>query len=93
MFRRQSSPTATVSIAGEIAVDKWVALGKKRERETDSLCAISLSPVTMLQEGRQIFMGEALLFLCNKKPFRNLKGRKTWFTKKSMYRTSLMAQW
>lgn len=67
MFRRQSSPTATVSIAGEIAVDKWVALGKKRERETDSLCAISLSPVTMLQEGRQIFMGEALLFLCNKK--------------------------
>ena len=38
VFKRYSSPTAVISIAGEIAVDKWAASGEKkknnRQRET-----------------------------------------------------------
>lgn len=43
-------------------VDTWFASRKK------SAWIPFLSPLIMLEEGRQIFMGKASVFLCNKKP-------------------------
>lgn len=64
VFRRWSSPTAVVSIAGEIAVDKWVALGgKKKERGRETACAISLSPSYNVIGGKTNIDGRSIAFL------------------------------
>lgn len=63
MFRRQSSPTAAVSIAGEIAIDKWVALGKKeRERERQPVCHLSKSSYNVIG-GKTNLYGRSIAFL------------------------------
>lgn len=63
VFRRWSSPTAVVSIAGEIAVDKWVVLGGKKKRERETACAISLSPSYNVIGGKTNIDGRSIAFL------------------------------
>lgn len=56
------SPFKDVSVAGEIVVGTWFATRKK-----SAWIPYPLSPFIMLEGGRQIFMGKALVFLYNKK--------------------------